>query len=1042
MALARRHVLPAINEPLYEINDVPRAKYTGQNSTSKVVSKRDEWLAMLGEAVLTSNRAEEDFERKLRENGDLVLHPGKPLSLEYLADRIDTDDPLWGYTVRTTQEGWMQGYITLTTFTTWLKWFRFDSLCEAASVLPYARTAPGTDDKVQRWWDDRVMDGDGRLARALNRQIRDGDWTDEGVIWPRVAEVSLLAGLGCGGLLLDAALEELYDKRDSAGDRQYEYVVVQATENAVPFYESRGFIRVGAIARYEERGADAQVSPALEEDEDEVYGKKSKKAKRAKAPSRSPAAPTSAAAASVAKHDGDGEEELTGTWSPITQVKSIEGDTPKRLAKRLPGVRASDVVFLNRRMFGDELHEDALLIPGTVMRVPVVSKFDQRLHQTGAFSPVEPLRMKVGELREACCASPQHAPGTQSGMWYSTLHEGIPSLSRKFNVSPSELVALNKARYPELKVDSNLHPGSMLLLPGRTVDLQSVYALAQAGERKDALTKDEVERRKEEQRLIREEAKDAAIQDFYCATTTANSTSTEGVLTKRLSDVMAYRHWTFPDEPAKLTSPSYMMALPLNKRYLDKHVPSFQSGQSALAQLQQMSTRECLAFPRFDYRVDGGAESAAVAAAAAPSAATELPPLRVSEETAPVEEESHDAVFCESALHVRVAIKGKVVERWRALVGEFKKDEGGDAVKLFCKGGTRTRRVDAVLSRPLQPRPPVAPTIPLAPLREYVRQVRPDVMREHPHLSCGEAVRVCETSWKQLDEEDRQVYTKLACEQRDEYRVRMRQYLVDLARYHKQFGLDSKLYDLTDPDHPVLRSAAASALVTPLLKKLKHSSATGGAGDHNVQHMLSVDALGPGYRKLMNKVVTLKPKANEESRKRWLEGQGKPYHQPSAEYYYTLTYIPDLQWCRLVPLKRCGLFHRGASRKKDYERHVGRVKWMLAPESEGGEIDVSAERCVPVWKAYSTKNVQDADKEEWDVYDTDPKLNGLNLDRAAGGGYYGANGGALSLELDLTAIAPTAAAAAAAVVAVAEGMTAAPVFEFEPAPPMLLPPMD
>ncbi|KAH9261840.1 hypothetical protein BASA81_000496 [Batrachochytrium salamandrivorans] len=1022
MALARRHVLPAINEPQYEINDVPRAKYTGQNSTSKFVSKRDEWLAMLGEAVLTSNRAEEDFERKLRENGDLVLHPGKPLSLEYLADRIDTDDPLWGYTVRTTQEGWMQGYITLTTFTTWLKWFRFDSLCEAASVLPYARTLPGTDDKVQKWWDDRVMDGDGRLARALNRQIRDGDWTDEGVIWPRVAEVSLLAGLGCGGLLLDAALEELYDKRDSAGDRQYEYVVVQATENAVPFYESRGFIRVGAIARYEERGTDAVVPTIPEDDEDEVYGKKSKKAKRSKAPSRSLPVQTP-----VLKQDDveSDEEELTGTWSPITHVKSIEGDTPKRIAKRLPGVRASDVVFLNRRIFGDELHEDALLIPGTLMRIPVVSKFDQKLYQAGTLSPVEPLRMKVGELREVCCASSQHVPGTQSGMWYSTLHEGIPMLSRKLGVSSSELVALNKTRYPELKTDSNLHPGSMLLLPGKTVDLQSVYALAGAtaaaggGGKKDNVTKDEIERRKEEQRLIREESKDESIRDFYCATTTANSTSMEGMLTKRLSDVMAYRHWTFPDEPAKLTSPSYMMAMPLNKRYLDKYVPSFQSGQSAFQQLKQMSTRECLNFPHFDYRVEG--ETCVVTTTPTP----ELPHgLEEKEEMIPMEEmmdnvpSSEDAVFRESTLQIRVAIKTKAVERWRTLVGEVKKENGG--LLLFCKGGNRTRRVDAVLSRPLKPRPPVAPIIPLAPLREYVRQVRPDVMREYPHLTCGEAVRVCETSWKQLDEEDRQVYTKLASEQRDEYRIRMRQYLVDLARYHKQFGLDNKLYDLTDPDHPVLRSAAASALVTPLLKKLKHTGTTG--GDHNVQQMLSVDALGPGYRKLMNKVVTLKPKTNEEFRKRWVESKGKEYHHSTAEYYYTLTYIPDLQWCRLVPLKRCGQFQRGASRKKDYDRHVGRVKWMLAPESEGGEIDVSAERCIPVWKAYSTKNVQDADKEEWDVYDTDPKLNGLNLNRTSG--YYG--GG---LEEGLTPPPPV------------ELMTL-PVFEFEPAPPMLLPPMD
>ena len=47
-------------------------------------------------------------------------------------------------------------------------------------------------------------------------------------------------------LALELILEEL-EKPDS----QYDYCVCQATDNAVPFYESLGFVRVGAIARYE-----------------------------------------------------------------------------------------------------------------------------------------------------------------------------------------------------------------------------------------------------------------------------------------------------------------------------------------------------------------------------------------------------------------------------------------------------------------------------------------------------------------------------------------------------------------------------------------------------------------------------------------------------------------------------------------------------------------------------------------------------------------------------------------------------------------------
>ena len=44
----------------------------------------------------------------------------------------------------------------------------------------------------------RQLDVDGSLARELQTQERYGDPTTTGVIWPRVVEIGLLAGLGCG----------------------------------------------------------------------------------------------------------------------------------------------------------------------------------------------------------------------------------------------------------------------------------------------------------------------------------------------------------------------------------------------------------------------------------------------------------------------------------------------------------------------------------------------------------------------------------------------------------------------------------------------------------------------------------------------------------------------------------------------------------------------------------------------------------------------------------------------------------------------------
>ena len=68
-------------------------------------------------------------------------------------------------------------------------------------------------------------------------------------MWPTIAEISLLAALGCGDWMLSVVLEEL------ARDDRYEFCVVCATPGAATFYERHGFVRVGAIARYVGRAA-------------------------------------------------------------------------------------------------------------------------------------------------------------------------------------------------------------------------------------------------------------------------------------------------------------------------------------------------------------------------------------------------------------------------------------------------------------------------------------------------------------------------------------------------------------------------------------------------------------------------------------------------------------------------------------------------------------------------------------------------------------------------------------------------------------------
>jgi hypothetical protein len=122
----------------------------------------------------------------------------KPLSLEYIADRLDVDDPIFGYQIRT--EGMLQGFITVTTFTNWQKTFRWDSMHDSAFAYDDEKTA------LQMASGERPYDQDGSLAEALQSTVRCGDPWNEGIVWPRIAEIALLGGMGCGKVCMVAFL--------------------------------------------------------------------------------------------------------------------------------------------------------------------------------------------------------------------------------------------------------------------------------------------------------------------------------------------------------------------------------------------------------------------------------------------------------------------------------------------------------------------------------------------------------------------------------------------------------------------------------------------------------------------------------------------------------------------------------------------------------------------------------------------------------------------------------------------------------------------
>jgi len=223
---------PRHSSRLLSSQDVPPLPPPFQEDTSVVwiPTKRTEWEDTVSEmtAVCTS-AAIRRFQAGPRKGTTKPFHA--PLSRVYIRDRIDIDDPLNGYQIRHKTGGWLQGFILWTNFTTWTHSFKWDSLHPLSGFT--AASSRGA-----------KVDADGSLSNELEAQARSGDPMEGGIVFPSIAEIALLGGLGCGEYLLRMALDDIRAKK------VYKYVVMQATDQSKTFYERYGFIRVGAICRY------------------------------------------------------------------------------------------------------------------------------------------------------------------------------------------------------------------------------------------------------------------------------------------------------------------------------------------------------------------------------------------------------------------------------------------------------------------------------------------------------------------------------------------------------------------------------------------------------------------------------------------------------------------------------------------------------------------------------------------------------------------------------------------------------------------------
>lgn len=257
---ATRFAQKPLAQPSYQFSHVPSARSDLKHSCLQYVDTRDAFHACMAEMLLLCKEATRRRRRQLlsaapteRESSavatsvdaasstvaaaasEIALPPppdaavasvttSKPLSLEYLADRIDVDDPIFGFLVRTAEDpeltdpgegsptaasetnktwrrGMLQGFITCTTFTNYQKSFAWDSLHPAAFMYDEEHGHHGATSSSPAEEDNnsnRLRDDDGSLAAELQGTVRRGDIWNEGIVWPRIAEISLLGGLRCG----------------------------------------------------------------------------------------------------------------------------------------------------------------------------------------------------------------------------------------------------------------------------------------------------------------------------------------------------------------------------------------------------------------------------------------------------------------------------------------------------------------------------------------------------------------------------------------------------------------------------------------------------------------------------------------------------------------------------------------------------------------------------------------------------------------------------------------------------------------------------
>lgn len=405
--LAKRNQQKPLIPPTYNMCNVPRCHKSEDGNTLLIgsqvqeITKREYFADNTAELVLLCNEV-----MRRQQIGTKEKTTSKPLSLEYIADRMDIDDPIFGYFVRTTSEsrtedkspvepGMLQGFVMVTTFTNWQTTFRWDSMHDSAFAYD--------EELVSRKMNsgDLKHDKDGSIAAKLQATTRCGDPWNEGIVWPRIAEISLLGGLSCGKVLLELAIEEL-ERMPPTAVRNYDYVALQATKNSVSFYERMGFVRVGAVTK------DTLYLKRREADEnnDDLDSKN----------------------ISLAPSGEENVEEDANEYSIVSSPAEIYvtikgGETPLTVAKKFK-VDVWDIIFLNHYIHKD-IQLKSWLYKGTQLFIPSSTSEKEAITNTKFVADDE---LNTGQFPR----------------WYIAKENETPrSISKKFKLICTELIKAN-----------------------------------------------------------------------------------------------------------------------------------------------------------------------------------------------------------------------------------------------------------------------------------------------------------------------------------------------------------------------------------------------------------------------------------------------------------------------------------------------------------------------------------------------------------------------------------------------------------------------